>query len=55
MAFNSLLRASLTLKLPLSCRALKQLEMTKLSLFLIDYNFSLLIRVASWCGFHKFG
>ena len=30
MALNSLLRAGLSLKLPLSCRALKQLEMTKL-------------------------
>ena len=30
MALNSLLRASLSLKLPLSCRALTQLEMAKL-------------------------
>ena len=40
MAVNSLLRASLSLKLPVSCRALKQLEMTKLRVPLNKYFFA---------------
>ena len=40
MALNSLLRAGLSLKLPLSCRALKQLEMTKLRVSLNKYFFA---------------
>ena len=40
MALNSLLRASLSRKLPLSCRALKQLEMTKLRVSLNEYFFA---------------
>ena len=36
MALNFLLRASLSLKLPLSCRALKQLEMAKLRVSFIS-------------------
>ena len=40
MAVNSLLRASLSFKLPLSRRALKQLEMTKLRVSLNKYFFA---------------
>ena len=48
VTFNSLLRASLSLKLPLSCRTIKGLEAARdgqvESVFLIDMNNSLLIR-----------
>ena len=40
IALNSLLRASLSLKLPLSRRALKQLEITKLRVSLNEYFFA---------------